>query len=87
MGFGQVTGRPADPVVAAARAGVGMGPPEPAETPGPGRVARRLGELPLCAAGRALAYHVPPRCSACWSRGAGQPFVQFLAERIFDRSG
>jgi CubicO group peptidase (beta-lactamase class C family) len=91
MGFGQLMASPADcPVLAAAvAAGIGMGPPEPDAMPAPDEWLRRLGELPLmCQPGERWLYNTGSDVlGVLIARASGQPFGDFLRERIFEPLG
>lgn len=91
MGFGQLMASPADfPILAAADARkIGMGPPDPAGTPGPDEWLRALGELPLmCQPGERWVYNTSSDVlGVLIARAAGKPFGQVLAERVFGPLG
>lgn len=90
-GFGQLFADPDDyPVLAAARdAGIGMGPPAPGSMPAPDEWIKRLGALPLlCQPGERWLYNTGSDVlSVLVARAAGQPFAEFLRERVFTPLG
>jgi CubicO group peptidase (beta-lactamase class C family) len=72
-----------------AELGVGSGPPRPQEPPAPDEWMRRLGTLPLSyQPGERWLYHIGSEVTGVLvARAAGQPFDDFLRERIFDPLG
>jgi CubicO group peptidase (beta-lactamase class C family) len=87
MGFGQVMASPdAYPILkAAGELQIGIGPPNPAATPGPDEWLRRLATLPLMhQPGEVWMYNTAADVlGVLIARAAGQPFEAFLRERIF----
>jgi CubicO group peptidase (beta-lactamase class C family) len=69
--------------------GVGSGPPRPQEPPAPDEWMRRLGTVPLAyQPGERWLYHIGSEVTGVLvARAAGQPFADFLRERIFDPLG
>jgi CubicO group peptidase (beta-lactamase class C family) len=91
MGFGMLMGPPgAYPVGDAADAlGLPSGPPRSSEAPPPDEWLRRLGQLPLVhQPGDRWMYHTGSTVlGALIARASGQPFGDFLYERIFTPLG
>ena len=91
MGFGQMLAPPdAYPILKAAHEQqIGMGPPEPAALPAPDEWIRRLGTLPLMyQPGERWLYNTGSDVlGVLIARAAGQPFEEFLRERIFEPLG
>jgi CubicO group peptidase (beta-lactamase class C family) len=91
MGLGfDFTGTVAQPAVAAmGDLELGAGPPQPAGPPAPDEWIRRLGTLPLeHQPGERWMYHTSAEVlGVLIARAAGQPFEDFLAERIFGPLG
>ncbi|MEY2568835.1 MAG: hypothetical protein QOE35_3364 [Actinomycetota bacterium] len=91
MGFGLVMGSPDDyPILAAAaELGFAQGPPEPGVSPDPDEWIRRLGTLPLMhQPGERWTYNTGSDVlGVLVARAAGQPFDEFLRERVFDPLG
>ncbi|MGN6672863.1 MAG: serine hydrolase domain-containing protein [Thermomicrobiales bacterium] len=87
LGFGQLMAPPdAYPILTAAHElQLGMGPPAPAEMPGPDEWLRRLGTLPLMyQPGERWLYNTGSDVlGVLIARAAGQPLEDFLRERIF----
>jgi CubicO group peptidase (beta-lactamase class C family) len=81
--------RPQPVLERAAELGLGAGPPRPAEPPAPDEWMRRLGTLPLSyQPGERWLYHVGADVAGVLiARAAGQPFEEFLRERIFGPLG
>jgi CubicO group peptidase (beta-lactamase class C family) len=78
------------PVLAAmAELRLGSGPPAPAEPPGPDEFVRRLGTLPLShQPGERWLYHTGADVlGVLIARAAGQPFDEFLRERLLQPLG
>lgn len=73
------------PIQAAMAGRLGYGPPNPAEVRPPDEWMKRLGELPLLfQPGQRWLYHTGSDVlGVLIARAAGQPFEDFLAERIF----
>jgi CubicO group peptidase (beta-lactamase class C family) len=88
MGFGGYFG-PCPVNDAAASLGLAMGPPQPAEPPEPDEWMRRFSTLPLMAQpGERWLYHTGADIlGVLIARASGQPFAEFLRERIFDPLG
>jgi CubicO group peptidase (beta-lactamase class C family) len=65
---------------------LGQGPPDPANTPAPGEWIRRLGTLPLMhQPGAGWMYNTGSDVlGVLIARATGQPFDEFLGERIFE---
>lgn len=87
MGFGQFLAPPDQtPVLRALIDRLnGFGPPEPQKTPGPDEVMKRLGEFPwLAQPGERWLYNTAyDVLGVLIARVSGQPFENFLIERIF----
>jgi CubicO group peptidase (beta-lactamase class C family) len=87
MGFGQFLADPEQtPILRALIDRLhGFGPPEPQKTPGPDEFMKRLGEFPwLAQPGERWLYNTPyDVLGVLIARVSGQPFEQFLSERIF----
>ncbi len=88
MGFGAHFG-PCPVSDAAAPLQIGMGPPQPALPPEPDEWMRRLSTLPLmCQPGERWLYHTGADVlGVLIARASGQPFEDFLRERIFEPLG
>ncbi|HET6951462.1 MAG TPA: serine hydrolase domain-containing protein [Acidimicrobiales bacterium] len=73
----------------AAELGLGVGPPAPAVPPEPDEFMRRLGSLPLeHQPGERWLYHTGADVlGVLIARAAGQPFPEFLAERVCEPLG
>jgi CubicO group peptidase (beta-lactamase class C family) len=88
MGFGQMMAPPdAYPILkVASEQQIGMGPPNPAATPGPDEWMRRLGELPLMhQPGEQWMYNTASDVlGVLIARASGQKFETFLRERILE---
>ena len=71
---------------AAAKLELSMGPPQPQLIPAPDEWMRRFATLPLMfQPGERWMYHIPAMVlSVLIARASGQPFGDFLRERIFD---
>src|SRR5262245_60800899 len=91
MGFGQMFAAPdAYPILKAANElQIGMGPPNPSATPAPDEWMRRLGTLPLIhQPGEQWMYNTGSDVlGVLIARASGQPFADFLRERLFDPLG
>ncbi len=87
MGFGQIIASPdTHPILRAATdLDIGMGPPMPRQMPAPDEWIRRLGTLPLMEQpGHRWLYNTGADVlGVLIARAAGQPFGDFLRERIF----
>jgi CubicO group peptidase (beta-lactamase class C family) len=81
--FTDFTPKPIDEAIGAL--GLGAGPPAPAVPPPPDEWARRLGTVPLMyQPGERWLYHTGADVlGVLVARAAGQPFDEFLAERVF----
>lgn len=91
MGFGMVmTGPGTHPIVdALGELELGQGPPNPSGPPGPDEWIRRLGTLPLMyQPGERWLYNTGSDVlGVLIARASGQPFEQFLRQRIFGPLG
>jgi CubicO group peptidase (beta-lactamase class C family) len=91
LGYGMLMGSTADyPILAAAEAlGFGQGPPSGAGAIGPDEWLRRFATLPLMEhPGERWRYHTGSELlGVLVARAAGQPFEEFLRERILDPLG
>ncbi|HVV13175.1 serine hydrolase domain-containing protein [Amycolatopsis sp.] len=91
LGFGQLTAAGEVPPIlrAAEEAQVAVGPPAPANVPGPDEWLRRLGELPLMyQPGERWLYHTgADLLGVLISRATGQSLQGFLRERLFEPLG
>jgi CubicO group peptidase (beta-lactamase class C family) len=86
LGFGQgMWGPPGTVPIMDALTALGQGMPAPAGVPGPDVWLRRLGELPLiCQPGERWLYNTGSDVlGVLIARASGQPFEEFLRERIF----
>jgi CubicO group peptidase (beta-lactamase class C family) len=91
MGFGQMLAPPDAYLIlqAASKLQIGMGPPQPSQTPAPDEWLVRLGTLPLIyQPGERWLYNTPfDVLGVLIARAADQPFDIFLRERIFEPLG
>jgi CubicO group peptidase (beta-lactamase class C family) len=78
--------RPQPVLARSAELGLGAGPPAPQGVPEPDEWMRRIGTLPLSyQPGERWLYHVGSEVTGVLvARAAGQPFEDFLRERIFE---
>lgn len=90
LGFGQLFGAGDEPIARALAERLhGLGAPQPELAPAPDEWIRRFGELPLMhQPGEKWMYHTGSDVlGVLIARVAGQPFEEFLAERIFGPLG
>jgi CubicO group peptidase (beta-lactamase class C family) len=90
MGFGAYFGPcPVRDAAASLPLQIGVGPPLPVLPPEPDEWMRRLSTLPLmCQPGQRWLYHTGADVlGVLIARASGQPFDQFLSERIFEPLG
>jgi CubicO group peptidase (beta-lactamase class C family) len=87
LDFTDFSPKPVDAALAAA--GLAPGPPAPGTTPAPDEYLRRLGTVPLLyQPGERWLYHTGAAVlGVLIARAAGQPFEEFLAERLFEPLG
>jgi CubicO group peptidase (beta-lactamase class C family) len=89
LGMDFTAGWPQPLLEAAARLGLGSGPPEPQVPPAPDEYMRRLGTLPLLyQPGQRWLYNTGSDVlGVLVARAAGQPLEAFLRERVLDPLG